>query len=59
MEKLKKEGAWINPCLKPAFFETRNHLNYPGIVTTKTLAGPEVLVRIPKGLLLNTRVCLN
>jgi hypothetical protein len=28
-------------------------------MTDKTLAGTEVLVRIPKHLLLNTRVCLN
>jgi hypothetical protein len=40
MEILKKEGAWFNPCLKPAIFQIRNGLRYPGIMTTKNLAGP-------------------
>jgi hypothetical protein len=55
---LVKEGTWINPCIKPAIFQLKNKLPYPGLKTTETLHGPHVLAKIPKKLLLTTKKAL-
>lgn len=54
MKKLRDLGVYINPCLKPAYFSLQNGLEYPGLVTTEDLTGYDLLVRVPRDLLLGT-----
>lgn len=58
IDELKRLGVQVHPGLKPAFFKIRNGLEYPGLMTTENLHGGEVLVRVPKHLLLTTAVAL-
>ena len=38
-----------------ALFETRNKLKYPGLMATDNIPAGDVLVRVPKKLMLNTK----
>jgi hypothetical protein len=57
-DELKRLGVWVHPGLKPAYFRMNNGLEYPGLMTTEDLHGSELLVKVPKELLLTTFVAL-
>ena len=52
---LKSKNLEIHPNLLLATFKTRNSLNYTGIITTNYINPNEILLKIPRDLLLTTK----
>lgn len=53
---LQSKGLEIHPSLNLASFKTRNHLAYTGILTKNYINPNEILLKIPKNILLTTKL---
>lgn len=56
IQYLKSEGVWVHPSIKPAMFRLENGLLYPGLKTETELSGPHLLVKVPRRMMLTTKV---
>jgi len=54
IELLKQHGLEINSKCFPSYFKLKNGLEYPGVATDSMISSNEVLVRVPKKLVLSS-----
>lgn len=54
IDLLKLNGLEINPKCFPSYFKLKNGLEYPGIATDSKISSNELLVKVPKNLLLSS-----